>query len=152
VTKQGVLVFRNDEQTTYIHGVFSNNHINLYHTESTNYTGFSRIIATAKFWAAPIDVFLLHRQEWACNVSQDRRMFRIFPSDCRVSFFGILVSNIQHRREKIFFGLPLQEKQNFIHYFSCDVPFWKVRALADLTLWHAFITKYQLGHQQDLQP
>jgi len=118
-----------------------------------NYTGFSCIVATAKLWAAPIDVFLLHRQGWDFNVSQDRRMFHILLSDGRVSFFGILVSNFQHRREKSFLGLPLQGKQFFFpHYFSCDVLFWKVIAWADLTLWHAFATKYRLRYQQHLQP
>jgi len=42
VTTQGVLVFRNGEKTTYLHGFFSIKHINLYRTEST-LCGFSKL-------------------------------------------------------------------------------------------------------------
>jgi len=69
-----------------------------------NHTGFSCIVATANLWAAPIDVFLLHRQVWVFNVSQGRRRFQILSSDGRVSFFGILESNFEHRRERDFLG------------------------------------------------
>jgi hypothetical protein len=153
VTTQGVLVFTKGENTTYFRGVFSSNSINLYRTEST-ICGFSKL-----------QRFLLYRSNGEfvscpdrCIPSAQARVGfqciagHILPSDGRVSFSGILVSNFQHRREQNFLGFVSARETKFDSLLFMRAPFWKVRAWADLTVWHAFVTKYRLCHHQHLQP
>jgi len=44
-------------------------------------------------------------------------MFHILPSDGRVPFFGILVSNFQYRREQNFLGVASVRETKFYSLF-----------------------------------